>query len=132
MIQQRDFVKFILLSIITCGIYAIIFWISFTDDLNRACDGDNDPTPNYIMVLLLSIVTCGLYSYYWIYKMSNRIYNNGPRYGLTIQENGTTVLLWYVIGSLVCGIGAYVALYFVIKNANAIFDGYNRTVYGVQ
>lgn len=130
MIEQRDFVKYIILNIITCGIYGIIFWISFTDDINRACQGDGDETPNYLLVFVLTIVTCGLYMFYWIYKLGNRIQNNGPRYGLNIQESGTTLLLWYVIGSLVCGIGSYVALYFIIKNANSIFDEYNRHVSG--
>ena len=130
MIQQRDFVKFILLNIITCGIYGIIFWIDFSNDINRACNGDGDVTPNYLVVVLLGIVTCGFYYFYWIYKLGNRIYANGPRYGLGIKETGTTMLLWYVIGFCVCGLGVYVAYYYIIKNANYIFDAYNRAVYG--
>ena len=51
---------------------------------------------------------------------------NAPRYGLSFQENGTTILLWYLIGLLLCGIGPYVAMHFLIKNTNAICDAYNR------
>lgn len=46
MIQQRKFLTYILLSIITCGIYSIIFWYSLTEDINRACQGDGENTPN--------------------------------------------------------------------------------------
>ena len=55
-IQRRDFVTYILLSIITCGIYPIFFWYRFAQDINRVCEGDGDTTTDYIIAWLLSIV----------------------------------------------------------------------------
>ena len=131
-IQRRDFVTYILLSIITCGIYPIFFWYRFAQDINRVCDGDGDTTTDYIIAWLLSIVTCGIYGFYWYYKLGNRMYNNGPRYGVRINENGTTILLWYVIGMLLCFVGSYIALYYIIRNGNMLFDSYNNYVFGGQ
>lgn len=50
---------------------------------------------------------------------------NAPRYGLQFQENGTTILLWMIFGALLCGIGPFVAMHILIKNANALAAAYN-------
>jgi len=79
-----------------------------------------------LQYILLSIVTCGLYSLYWEYKLGNRLATNAPRYGLTFQENGTTVLMWYLVGLVLCGIGPWVAMNILINNSNKICNAYNR------
>ncbi len=123
---DRNLLVFILLTLITCGIYAYYFIYTLARDVNIACEGDGEETPGLVAYILLSLVTCGIYSFYWYYKIANRLYNNAPRYGMAFEENGTTVLLWMVIGMLVCGVGIYVGFYFIIKNTNAICVGYNR------
>ena len=100
-------------------------------DINRACDGDGMTTTDYIIVIVLSIITCGIYGYIWMYQLGDRIYKNGPRYGLTISETGTTVLLWNIIGNII-GIGGFLAAYFIINNSNYIFDRYNSNFYPGQ
>ena len=77
--------------------------------------------------IILSIITCGIYAWYWYYKLGNRLANNAGRYGLGIQENGTTVLMWCIFGTLICGIGPFIAMYILIKNSNMICNAYNRT-----
>lgn len=126
MIKQRSLLTYILLSLVTFGIYSIYFWYTYTDDLNTVCAGDGEETTNYILVLLLSMVTCGIYGYIWYYKVGNRLQNNAPRYGLFFSENGTTALLWLLFGSLVCGIGPFVAMHIFIKNLNALGAAYNN------
>ena len=123
---DRSLVMYILLSIVTCGIYGYYFLYCMARDVNIACEGDGQKTPGLLPFILLSFVTCGFYALFWYYNLANRLANNAPRYGLSFQENGTTVLLWYLVGLLLCGIGPYVAMYFLIKNTNAICDAYNR------
>lgn len=125
MIQQRSFLTFILLTILTCGIYSLIFFYKYTEDINTICRGDGHESPNYILVMLLSIVTCGIYSYIWYYIQGNRLQAVAHRYGIEMQENGTTVLLWMFLGSLLCGIGPYVSFYILIKNINIVAEAYN-------
>lgn len=131
MIEQRDFVKYVVLTIVTCGLYSIFFWATYIPDINRSCDGDGDHSTEYLIVFLLNIITCGIYSYVWVYQLGNRIYRNGPRYGLNFSETGTTILLFTFLGNLI-GIGGFIGAYFIIKNGNYIFDQYNRHVYGAQ
>lgn len=130
MIKRRSLLTLILLSIITCGIYGIIFWYNYSDDMNRICQGDGKITQNYIIVILLSFITCGIYYWIWLYGMGNRLSENAPRYGVNFQENGTTVLLWMILGSLLCGIGSFVAMHILIKNMNELGDRYNQMFFG--
>lgn len=123
---DRSLVAYILLNIVTCGIYGYYFLYTLARDVNTVCEGDGERTPGLLPFILLSIVTCGFYALYWYYCVANRLAANGPRYGLNIQENGTTILLWYLLGLLLCGIGPYVAMFFLIKNTNRICDAYNR------
>ena len=124
-------VMYILLSIVTCGIYAYYIIYKMAQDVNQMCAEDGDNVGGLGMYILLSIVTCGFYSFYWLYKIQNRLQVNGPRYGVPIAENGTTVLVWLILGSLLCGIGSFVAFHIVFKSANAVGAAYNaRYFYG--
>lgn len=127
MIQNRNFVTYLLLSFVTCGIYSIYFMYKLVQDTNTMCDQD-EPLPNYFVVLLLTIVTCGIYNYFFLYKFSEKIYNNGNnKYQAAINENGMTMLLWFIIGSFVLGIGYFIGMYLAINNFNKIADKYNGT-----
>lgn len=125
MIQQRSLVTYILLTIVTCGIYGIYFWYKYAEDMNIVCEGDGQNTQNYIIVILLSFVTCGIYSFIWYYGIGNRLAANAHRYGLQFQENGTTILLWELFGAFLCGIGPFVAMHIMIKNMNELAYCYN-------
>ena len=115
-----------MLSIITCGIYSYYFIYKIAKDVNVACDGDGQNTSGLAAFILLSIITCGIYTWFWYYNLGNRLAANAPRYGMTFQENGTTILLWQIFGSFLCGIGPFVAMYILIKNTNQICNAYNR------
>lgn len=128
--DDRSLALYIVLSIVTCGIYGWWFIHSMAEDLNVACEGDGEETPGLAQYILLSLVTCGIYNIWWIYKVGNRMSANAPRYGMRFQENGTTLLMWYIVGMLVCGIGSFVAIYMMIKNMNQLARAYNGMVLG--
>lgn len=123
---DRSLVAYILLTIITCGIYSYYFLYCMARDVNVVCEGDGKSTPGLLPFILLSFVTCGFYALYWYYSLGNRLAANAPRYQLNFQENGTTILLWYLVGALLCGIGPYVAMHFLIRNTNSLCAAYNQ------
>lgn len=125
---DRSLLMYILLSIVTCGIYSWYFIYSLARDVNIMCREDGQKTGGLLAFILLSIVTCGIYALYWEYCLGNRLAANAPRFGLNFQENGTTVLLWYLVGAFLCGIGPYVAMHILIKNSNALGVAYNRSI----
>lgn len=123
--DNRGLVSYILLSIITCDIYHFYFIYKMAHDINIACDGDGESTSGLVKFIVLSIITCGIYALYWEYALANRLASNAPRYGMNFQENGTTILLWHIFGTLICGIGPFVAMHILIKNSNKICAAYN-------
>ncbi len=69
MIQQRSVAVCIILTIVTCGIYGLYWFICLTNDANTA---SNTFGTSGGMAILLTIVTCGIYSFYWAYKQGKR------------------------------------------------------------
>ena len=124
--DDRGLISYILLNLITCGIYGYYFLYKMAHDVNIACEGDGQSTAGLVQFIVLSFITCGIYSWYWYYKLGNRLAANAPKYGMNFQENGTTVLLWLIFGLLLCGIGPFIAMYILIKNSNMICNAYNR------
>lgn len=123
---DRSLLVYILLCIVTCGIYGWYFIYSIARDVNICCDGDGEHTSGLLMFILLSIVTCGIYSYIWFYKLGNRLNKNAYRYGMVFTENGTSVLMWQLFGVLLCGIGPFIAMNIIIKNTNTLCAAYNN------
>lgn len=123
--SDRSLIGWLLLSIVTCGIYSYYFLYCLARDINTMCQEDGDSTPGIAAFILLSFVTCGFYALYWYYKIGNRLQANAPRYGLVFQENGTTILMWQIVGALLCGLGLIFAMNIIIKNTNAMATVYN-------
>ena len=123
---NRGIFKYIIFTILTCGIYGYWFVYTMARDVNEMCKEDGDKTGGLLAYILLSFITCGFYSIYWEYKIANRLQENAPRYGISFSENGTSVLLWILIGAFICGIGPFVAMNILIKNTNRLAVEYNR------
>ena len=128
MIQERSLWKLILLSVVTCGIYSIYFWYQFDRDVNLICEGDGEQPMSYLLVVVLSVLTCSIFLWYWFYKQANRLQANARRYGMEIQENGTTVILWFLIGGWFFFVGIFVGYHILIKNINRLAEAYNHDV----
>ena len=125
--EDRNLVKYILLNLVTCGIYSWYFIYCWARDVNIACDGDGRHTGGLLAWILLGIVTCGFYPFYWYYSLGNRLQINGQRYGMEIRESGGTILLWMVVGLLTCGLASLYGFYLLLKNTNYICIAYNRS-----
>ena len=123
---DRSLLVYILLTIVTCGIYSWVFIYQLIQDVNIACDGDGEETMNFWLFFLLSLVTCGIFAYVWYYQLGNRLQNNCARYGQPTTEGGTAVLLWMLLGVLLCGIGVFIGWNIIINNTNTVCRGYNR------
>lgn len=129
---NRGLFKYIVFSILTCGIYGFFFIYSLAKDINTMCEGDDQKTGGLLAFIILSYVTCGLYTLYWRYKIANRLQENGVRYGINFTENGTSVLLWDIVGMLLCGIGPFIAMNIIITNTNRLAKAYNRVHFAEQ
>lgn len=68
---KREVFAVILLSLFTCGIYAIYWHYVTTEELNRV--EPNYPLNNYILAIVFGIFTCGIYLIYWQYKFYKKV-----------------------------------------------------------
>lgn len=123
---NRGIIKYILLNIITCGIYSLFFFHGLAKDMNTVAAGDGKNTAGLIKYLLFSLITCGIYSFVWHYNLGNRMVDTGAKYGINIHETGTTILLWMILGSLLFGIGPFIAMHFTMRNMNDLCTAYNK------
>lgn len=96
MIERREIGVSIVLSIITCGLYTIYWFIRLTDDVN-ALAGEPDATSGG-MAFLFSLITCGIYSYFWMYKMGEKLDNIAVYQGRSAQTRGILYLVLSVLG----------------------------------
>lgn len=123
---DRSIWTFIFLSLITLGIYGYYFQWKLLTDTERI-NGEQYTTGG-VTYVLLSLVTCGLYNLYCMYKSADNLQKAAPRYGLMFTEGGSTILLWYLVGLLVCCLGPFIAENIIIKNCNALGAAYNTTL----
>lgn len=96
MIKKRDLVTAIILSIVTCGIYGIIWFVEITDDAKAA---SNDQTlPSGGTAFLLTLVTCGIYSFIWAYKMGKAINQARVNKGMADDDKSVLYLVLQIFG----------------------------------
>ena len=117
---DRSLVLYIILTMLTCGIYGIVFMYCMIDDINEMLRGDGKHTHNIFMVMLLSLITLGIYSFIWYYDIGERLGEATRVRNIPDTVSGTSVLLWILLGSFLCGVGPYVALYQIINATNKL------------
>lgn len=66
--KQRNPVTAIVLSLLTCGIYSIIWYVGLIDDLATLAE---DHSISGGKALIFSILTCGIYGVYSYYKIGD-------------------------------------------------------------
>lgn len=95
MIKEKNIVTCIILSIITCGIYGIVWFINMTDDAAYANE-DRDFSGG--KAFLFSIITCGIYGLYWNYKMGKELYEAKEKKGMRASDNSVLYLILAILG----------------------------------
>lgn len=94
-IQERNVAVAILLSIITCGIYAIYWIYKMTEEMKVA---SGDESLNGVMAVLLPLVTCNIYGIYWAYKVGKDVPVAKQKVGLPGEDRGVLFLVLELFG----------------------------------
>ena len=123
---QRSLIKFILLSIVTCGIYGIIKMSEISQDINTIAsryDGKN--TMHFcLVVFLLSPITCGIFTLIWEHGLADRMGMELRRRGIPFQISSTDFWLWGVLGAFII-VGPYIYLHKQLTAMNHLSADYN-------
>lgn len=95
MIKKRNIVACILLTIFTCGIYGIIWFVNLTDNVSYLSE---DPELSGGKAFLFTILTCGIYSFFWSYKMGKNIYKAQVKRDMPANDNSVLYVILQIFG----------------------------------
>ena len=88
-IEERNIVVYLLLTLVTCGIFGIYWLIVILKDIATTSGEDINPW----MVILLTIITCGIYGIYYSYMMGKYMVKAGENYNVKIEDNSILYLI---------------------------------------
>ena len=123
---NRGLLRFILFSIITLGIYPLVFYSSISNDINViASRYDGKRTMHYcLLFFLIGPLTLGIAYLVWPHKISNRIGNELHRRGIPFSFGAGTFWGWNILGSLIF-VGPFIYLHKLAKAMNLLGQHYN-------
>lgn len=93
-IEERNIVVYLLLTLVTCGIFGIYWLIVMLKDIATTSGEDINPW----MVILLTIITCGIYGIYYSYMMGKYMVKAGENYNVKIEDNSILYLILTIFG----------------------------------
>ena len=121
---NRSVVKFFLLSLVTFGIYDLIFFYTLNEDMNLIQKEKGKKQMNFIAVVLLGMVTLGIVPLIWFIKLVYRISEEAKERRVEPVYNP----LWVVLASLLLGftvVCPIIAIHQLCQTMNALAEEYN-------
>ena len=120
-------VKYLLLSLITCGIYGLVVMSGVSEDINLiASKYDNKKTMHFCLVaFIFSWLTFGIVPIVWSHKICARMGNELKRRGIAYNFGAADFWLWGVLGICIL-VGPYVWIHKFLKAMNLINADYNQ------
>lgn len=123
---NRGLLKFLLLGMITFGIYPIAVMSGISSDINTAASRyDGKKTMHYCLLLFIfSWLTFGIAPIVWSHRICARIGNELHRRGIAYSFGAETFWIWSVLGSLIV-VGPFVYIHKLCEAMNLIAENYN-------
>lgn len=92
MTTRRNIGLCIVLSLVTCGIYALYWLAVMADDMNRISN-ESHPTSGGLVVVL-TLITCGIYGWFWLGKAGATLDNMRVQNG---EASGSLAILFIIL-----------------------------------
>lgn len=123
---NRSLAKFILLSIVTLGIYGLVVMCGISKDINTiASRYDNKKTMHFAPVILVfSWLTLGIVPLIWYHRLSGRIGAEMLRRRIPSDFGAKDFWLWGILGALII-VGPFIYAHRLLKNMNLLAQDYN-------
>lgn len=124
---NRSLIAYILLGIITLGIYPIVMMSSISNDINiMASRYDGRRTMHYcLLFFLVSPITCGIGYLVWQHKICERIGSELQRRNIAYSFNSSTYWLWGFLGTFII-VGPFIFMYKMFNAMNMLAENYNH------
>ncbi len=95
-VNKREVVLWLILSIVTCGIFNLVWIALMANDLRELANEPEDMSGG--IVVLLAIVTCGIYLIYWYYKAGKSI--EKAKYMRNMPADNSSGMIYLVLAIL--------------------------------
>ena len=118
--------KYILLALITFGIYPLVVMSAVSNDINIVASRyDGKKTMHFcLLTFIVAPITCGIAGIVWYHKISNRIGAELKRRGIAYSFSAADFWLWNVLGAFIA-VGPLVYLHKLFKATNLMCADYN-------
>ena len=127
--ENRGLLKFILLQIVTLGIYGLYLIHQEAKETNLACREDGQNTRGLLGYLLLGLITVGIYPIVWrcswIGRCNSYLTRSNKPQGLQVS---TYLLTVFILGVLTLGIMTIVLAGKVLCLQNSVNKAYNESL----
>lgn len=122
---DRSMWKLLLFSILTLGIYSIIFFIPFSFDLEKiAPRREKEKTMNYLWAFILAYFTVSLVLVVWHYQVAAHVEDALKRRDIDYNFGTESFWIWYVAGSFFL-VGPMVYFFKLCRAMNLLCEHYN-------
>ena len=123
---NRGLLKYILLSLITFGIYGLVVMSNISTDINTvASRNDGKKTMHYcLVVFIFSWLTFGIVPIVWMHRICARMGNELARRGIAYSFGAGSFWGWGVLGSFIA-VGPFIFYYKLFKSMNLLCADYN-------
>ena len=124
---NRGWLKLILLTIITFGIYPIVFYSKISTDINLiASRYDGKKTLHFCLLLfIISPLTLGIGAIVWSHRLCARIGVELARRGIAYRFGAGDFWGWCILGSMLCCLGPIIFLHKLCKSMNLLCADFN-------
>lgn len=93
--QKRSLAVNIILYIVTCGLWSLVWNFLITEDVSKVA---NEPSFTGTKFILLSLVTCGIYTLFWYYQLGQNLSKAKKLNGLNAEDNAVLYLILSIFG----------------------------------
>ncbi len=123
---SRGLLKYILLSIITIGIYPLIFYSDISTDINTiASRYDGKKTMHFcLLFFIVGPITLGIAYIVWFHNVSSRIGYELKRRGILYSFGAADFWIWDILGALIL-VGPFIYLHNLCKAMNKLSEDFN-------
>lgn len=123
---KRGLLKFILLGMITFGIYPLVVLSGVSSDINIIAGRyDGRKTMHFcLVVFIFAPLTLGIVPLVWYHKISARIGGELARRGIAYSFGAGDFWLWNVLGMLII-VGPFIYIHKLLKAMNLLSADYN-------
>ena len=94
--EERNIALSLILTIITCGIYGIYWFIVITDETKEYSNDTN--MQSGVVAFLLTLITCGIYGWYWAYQMGKLMQKAQQNNKVADTDNSVLYLVLQFLG----------------------------------